>query len=153
MWQLWPTTARFCCQYVKVLYTLKKKVRSVYKKSKRFFINTIMSKWTRSGACARDPQYQPKVNCNPICCVCVCWQSAGDPNKTYNLLSDMKSIKCVGCSSRTKFFMPQASLHYLVMRDIDRYRHLISAGPMCWALAVGVTGACCCWSPALLGSS
>ena len=30
---------------------------------------------------------------------------------------------------KNKIFTPQAPLHSLVMRDIDRYRHLISAGP------------------------
>ena len=32
---------------------------------------------------------------------------------------------------KNKIFTPQAPLHSLVMRDIDRYRHLISAGPVC----------------------
>ena len=31
---------------------------------------------------------------------------------------------------KNKIFTPQAPLHSLVMRDIDRYRHLISAGPI-----------------------
>ena len=96
--------------------TLKKKFVP-FKKSKRFFINTIMSKWTRSGACARDPQYQPKVNCNPIYCVqvCVCWQSAGDPNKTFIIFFQQHKI-----NHANKIFAPQAPLHYVVMRDIDR---------------------------------
>ena len=46
----------------------------------------------------------------------------------------MKSIMRHGCSSRTKKLRRQAPLHLLVMRDIDRYVHLISAGPLAWVL-------------------
>ena len=65
--------------------TLEKKSGYV-KNSKRFFINTIMTKWKRLGARVCDPQCQPKVNCTPIYCVYVCCQGVGDSNKTFNLL-------------------------------------------------------------------
>ena len=67
----------------KAILKKKKQKNGYVKNSKRFFINTIMTKWKRSGARARDPQYQPRVNFTPMCCVYVCWQSVGDPNKTF----------------------------------------------------------------------
>ena len=124
MWQLFRTAAIFCCQYAKV--HAKKKVRSV-KKSKRFFINTIMSKWTRSGACARDPQYQPKVTCTPMWCVYVCWQGAGDPDNAFIMFFHHEINHAPMAFSRTKFSRRRRRYIRLVARDVDRFARLISA--------------------------
>ena len=109
--------------------TLKKKFVP-FKKSKRFFINTIMSKWSRSGACARDPQYQPKVTCTPMWCVYVCWQDVGDPYKGFIMFFHHEINHTHQWCSQNKIFAPLAPLHHLVMRNIERYARLSSAGPV-----------------------
>ena len=124
MWQLWPTTAIFFGQKSKVHARKKKRLRQ---NSKRFFINTIMSKWKRSGACACDPQYQPKVTCTPMWCVYVCWQGAGDPDNAFIMFFHHEINHAPMAFSRTKFSRRRRRYIRLVARDVDRFARLISA--------------------------
>ena len=107
--------------------TLKKKFVP-FKNSKRFFINTIKSKWKRSGACACDPQYQPKVTCTPMwCSVYVCWQGAGDPDNVFIMFFHHEINHAPMAFSRTKFSRRRRRYIRLVARDLDRFARLISA--------------------------
>ena len=107
-------------------YSLKKKFVP-FKNSKRFFINTIKSKWKRSGACACDPQYQPKVTCTPMWCVYVCWQGAGDPDNAFIMFFHHEINHAPMAFSRTKFSRRRRRYIRLVARDVDRFARLISA--------------------------
>ena len=86
-----------------------------------------MSKWKRSGACACDPQYQPKVTCTPMWCVYVCWQGAGDPDNAFIMFFHHEINHAPMAFSRTKFSRRRRRYIRLVARDVDRFARLISA--------------------------
>ena len=90
-----------------------------------------MTKWKRLGARVCDPQCQPKVNFTPIYCVYVYVFKAWVTQIKHLIFTIRHEINQVHwLFLKNKIFTPQAPLHSLVMRDIDRYRHLISAGPL-----------------------
>ena len=86
-----------------------------------------MQKWKRSGACACDPQYQPKVTCTPMWCVFVCWQGAGDPDSAFIMFFHHEINHAPMAFSRTKFSRRRRRYIRLVARDVGRFARLISA--------------------------
>ena len=107
--------------------TLEKTVMS---KTQNVFSST--PSWQNGSARARarvTHNTNPKWIIPPcVCCVYVCWQGVGDPNKTFIIFFQHEINHALCLFLKNKNIALQAPIHHLVMRDIDRYVHLISAG-------------------------